>query len=319
MKRIFGLLLFLLLSFSSLSAQIPKAIGFQGVVRTPNDSFPQGLHLVYYSLYSSATSADPVYLEIQKPRLTGGVFSGLLGTQRPIPDSVTFDKPYWLGISVDNENALTPRFQLTSVPYALHATMADGLAPDFQLPATRIGVPVPISGTARGDLSGSYPAPLVSGIQSNPVLPETPKDEDILWWNGATWSPRPSAVHSSFNIVASDSQSFVNDSLTIVKFSGQKTVAAYNIGGNFDQASNSFTAPADGFYHFDVFLIFSEIAFVTVGFQTAAFPIIGSQEFQSNIIEYHTSIPLLLGEKVRLFVKSTRYLNSARWSGFKIN
>jgi len=45
----------------------------------------------------------------------------------PFPVSLVFDKEYFLGIRVDNGTELVPRTALTAVPYALHATIAEGV------------------------------------------------------------------------------------------------------------------------------------------------------------------------------------------------
>src|SRR5206468_924397 len=44
------------------------------------------------------------------------------------PPTLDFSKTYWLGVSVDGGAEMTPRTSLTSVPYALHAEVADRAA-----------------------------------------------------------------------------------------------------------------------------------------------------------------------------------------------
>ena len=45
------------------------------------------------------------------------------------------------------------------------------------------------SGPASGDLSGTYPAPTVDGIQTVPVSASAPTSGDALVYNGGSWSP----------------------------------------------------------------------------------------------------------------------------------
>jgi hypothetical protein len=46
---------------------------------------------------------------------------------------------------------------------------------------------------ATGDITGRYPASVVSGIQSRPVSSVAPAIGDVIKWNGMAWSPAPAS------------------------------------------------------------------------------------------------------------------------------
>lgn len=52
-------------------------------------------------------------------------------------------------------------------------------------------------GNPSGDLTGSYPNPLVKGIWDNPVDPREPNNGDTLVYNGGEWIPTPSPSNTA--------------------------------------------------------------------------------------------------------------------------
>lgn len=110
-------------------SQIPRIISYQGVLTDPNGNLlPDGNHHLKLVLYNNAFGATPLYTETQTVPVVRGVFNVLIGTSTPIPTTLTFDRAYFLGVSVDGGPELQPRTPLTSVPYALHAAMADNVS-----------------------------------------------------------------------------------------------------------------------------------------------------------------------------------------------
>jgi hypothetical protein len=56
-------------------------------------------------------------------------------------------------------------------------------------------VSLPISGTAGGDLAGTYPDPTVRRIQGNPVSSASPSTGLVLRWSGSEWAPGSIDLH----------------------------------------------------------------------------------------------------------------------------
>ena len=66
-----------------------------------------------------------LYQESQEVTIAGGVFNIEIGSQSPIPQTLTFDQPYFLGVSVDGNPEMTPRTALSTAPYAFSANIAE--------------------------------------------------------------------------------------------------------------------------------------------------------------------------------------------------
>ncbi len=132
-KRIMGLLnkilmgiIFIVLFASTVVAQIPRSISYQGVLTdTAGNPKADGNYSFTFSLYESSTGGNAVWAESKTLIVSKGLFSTLLGDQTPFNDSLKFDKPYWLGIKVGNDPELTPRIKLTAAGYSFTSINSD--------------------------------------------------------------------------------------------------------------------------------------------------------------------------------------------------
>lgn len=146
-------------------AQVPRAISFQGVladaIGTP---LPDGPHQIRIGIYYGASGGTALYTEQQNVTTSAGVFSMLIGTVTPLPTSLAFDRPYYLGISVDGAAEMAPRTMLTSVPYALYAARA--IAADRAAVADSIA---PGAGGVVGSVNGLDGDVLIQGAGGTTV------------------------------------------------------------------------------------------------------------------------------------------------------
>jgi len=124
---VFAIVLLAVVACSQLAmAQIPRTISYQGVLAdnagTPK---PDGSYQLTFRLYNVGSEGSALWTEVKTLLTTRGLFSTALGDQVPIPYSIKFDQPYWLGIQVAADPELTTRIPLTAVGYSFNSSWAD--------------------------------------------------------------------------------------------------------------------------------------------------------------------------------------------------
>ncbi len=106
------------------SAAIPEKMNYQGVLLDGAGSpVADGTYVLTFQIYDVDTGGVPLWGEAQVIPVADGIFDVLLGEVTPM--FLQFNVPYWLGISVDGGDELTPRTELTTAPYAFRAAYAD--------------------------------------------------------------------------------------------------------------------------------------------------------------------------------------------------
>src|SRR5258708_2046381 len=94
----------------------PRSISYQGYVTDAAHTPLAGNHAIAIRLYDAPTGGNMLHSEHFIAMISAGVFSVTLGSEQPFESSVTFDKQYWLGVSVDNGEELSPRTALLAAP-----------------------------------------------------------------------------------------------------------------------------------------------------------------------------------------------------------
>lgn len=114
-------------------SQIPKTINYQGYLTDPNNgNLPvEGTVQMTFSIYAVETSGTPLWTETHTSvQVTAGVYNVVLGSVDPAGNplyhpSHPFDTQYYLGVTVGQDQEMTPRQRFTSVPYAFRAVSAE--------------------------------------------------------------------------------------------------------------------------------------------------------------------------------------------------
>ena len=114
--------IFLFIIFLSLSAfaQVPQTLSFQGILRThAGNVMNNGEYDLTFRLYEQEQGGTALWTETHSESVFGGVLNIVIGSVNPL--NLPFDKPYWLGISINGGPELSPRTRLMASAYSMMA------------------------------------------------------------------------------------------------------------------------------------------------------------------------------------------------------
>lgn len=130
------------------AGQIPRTLSYQGVLSdTSGVPKPDGVYGMTFRLYTVPEGGGPLWSETKALATKRGLFNAVLGDVTPFPDSLRFNRRYWLSIQVSPDPELTPRIQLTAVGYSLNAAKADTAQYARTAPGSAIADSARIAGT----------------------------------------------------------------------------------------------------------------------------------------------------------------------------
>jgi hypothetical protein len=139
MRASWALISGLLLLPSAASAQAPALLPVQGVLSDADGTPLDGQVAVTFTLYDALAAGNVLHQEQQVVTVESGLFTVYLGSGTTTLDLSIFQMPdVWLGVAVESDPEMTPRFRIGTAPYSAYAqycgdaNLLGGLAPgDF--------------------------------------------------------------------------------------------------------------------------------------------------------------------------------------------
>ena len=125
-RQIMGLLVVIgLIIASEVGAEINTLLNYQGRLLSTNGQPVNGNVTIAVAIYTNVSEGSQVYTEsVGTVPVQDGVYSFHFGTNSAALKQALMNTQCWLEVSVDG-SALSPRQQLTAVPYAVMAQQAE--------------------------------------------------------------------------------------------------------------------------------------------------------------------------------------------------
>lgn len=108
-------------------AAMPATLSYQGSLYQTDGTPVDGTKKLTFKLYTVSTGGTAFWTEMQNSvTITKGHYSTILGATTPLTIG-NFTGNTWLGISVESDAEMTPREQLSSVPFAFNGVPQGGI------------------------------------------------------------------------------------------------------------------------------------------------------------------------------------------------
>lgn len=102
---------------NNVKISVPHFMRFQGKLQDATGALLNGAFTLTFRLYEEETGGAPLWSETQQSiNIVDGLLDVELGSVTPI--DLPFDKQYWLGVEVESDGEMIPRFKLATVPYS---------------------------------------------------------------------------------------------------------------------------------------------------------------------------------------------------------
>lgn len=126
-KKMFAVVVSLILALGMLSAGVPNLIDYQGRLSDENGNpINQEDAFIKFSIYDVETGGTSLWFDYMEVDVSDGLFHVQLGSITSFPDTLFNEPNRWIGIKMSGDNEMAPRTRIASVPYALQSGSGSG-------------------------------------------------------------------------------------------------------------------------------------------------------------------------------------------------
>ncbi|MFH1680901.1 MAG: hypothetical protein ABIH26_09695, partial [Candidatus Eisenbacteria bacterium] len=116
----------ILIAVSPALGDAPRLINYQGTLTDSEGALVSGPHDLTFTMYPDSSGSAVYWQETRLDvSVDQGLFNVILGSLEVFPDSLFGFEELWMGVKVDDDPEIQPRMRVTSVPWALIASLAD--------------------------------------------------------------------------------------------------------------------------------------------------------------------------------------------------